>query len=103
MPERYGSRNAVYKCFAKWQEQGLFEKIFKKLAIDCDLQDISIDSTIIKMVALKKKKHTTKIYAALGNPLKIILTGGQVQDVTIAQELIAGIKADIVCNGRWST
>ena len=45
----------------------------------------------------QKKKHTTKIHdAALGNPLKIILTGSQVHDVTIAQELIAGIKADIV-------
>lgn len=53
------------------------------------------------MQAVKKScgGNTTKIHAAvdaLGNPLKIILTGGQVHDVTIAQTLIADIKADIV-------
>lgn len=31
------------------QSEGLFEKILKELEIDCDLQDISIDSTIIKV------------------------------------------------------
>lgn len=39
LPARYGQWNAVYKCFSKWQEQDL---------LDCDLQDISIDSTIVK-------------------------------------------------------
>ena len=39
---RYGSWNAVYKCFSKWQETGLFEKIFKDSALECDLQGISI-------------------------------------------------------------
>lgn len=60
LPERYGSWNAVYKCFAKWQEQGLFEKIFKELTIDCDLQDISIDSTTVKVhqdAGSEKKKQ----------------------------------------------
>ena len=28
LPARYGTWNAVYKCFCKWQETGLFEKIF---------------------------------------------------------------------------
>ena len=36
------------ECFSKWQEQGMFEKVFKKLALECDLQDVSIDSTIVK-------------------------------------------------------
>ena len=60
LPERYGSWNAVYKCFAKWQKQGLFEKIFKELAIDCDLQDMSIDSTTVKVhqdAGSEKKKQ----------------------------------------------
>ena len=30
LPARYGQWNAVYK-FSKWQEQGLFEKIFEEL------------------------------------------------------------------------
>lgn len=28
LPERYGKWNTVYKCFAKWQKYGIFEKIF---------------------------------------------------------------------------
>ena len=51
--------NAVYKCFSKWQEQGLFEKIFEELALECDLQDVSLNSTTVKVhqdVGSKKKK-----------------------------------------------
>ena len=46
--------------FCKWQETGLFEKIFTDLALECDLQDVSIDSTIIKVhqsAGSKKKKQ----------------------------------------------
>ena len=59
LPARYGDWNAVYKCFSKWQEQGLFEKIFEELALDCDLQDVSVDSTIVKVHkdAGSKKKN----------------------------------------------
>ena len=32
----------------KWSKAGIFEKIFKDLAADADMQDISIDSTCIK-------------------------------------------------------
>lgn len=49
LPERYGKWNTVYKRFAQWQEKGLFEKIFKELGEDVDLQDISIDSTSCKV------------------------------------------------------
>lgn len=47
-PERYGDWNTVYKRFAKWQEEKLFEKIFNDLGVDADLQDLSIDSTSCK-------------------------------------------------------
>ena len=48
LPERYGSWQTVYKRFVKWQEAGIFEKNIKDLALDVDMQDISIDSTCIK-------------------------------------------------------
>lgn len=59
LPTRYDTWNAVYKCFCTWQESGLFEKIFTDLALECDLQDVSIDSTIIKVhqAAGSKKKN----------------------------------------------
>ena len=40
--------NTVYKCFAKWQEQGIFEQVFHELRLAADLQDISMDSTSCK-------------------------------------------------------
>ena len=48
LPERYGPWQTVYKRFAKWSEAGIFEKIFTDLAMEADMQDISIDSTCIK-------------------------------------------------------
>lgn len=48
LPERYGTWNTVYKRFAKWQEENLFETIFNDLGVDADLQDLSIDSTSCK-------------------------------------------------------
>ena len=48
LPERYGPWQTVYKRFVKWSKAGLFEKIFKDLTADADMQDISIDSTCIK-------------------------------------------------------
>ena len=48
LPERCGPWQTVYKRFVKWSEVGIFEKIFKDLAADADMQDISIDSNGIK-------------------------------------------------------
>ena len=48
LPERYGPWQTVYKRFAKWSKAGIFEKIFKDLTADANMQDISIDSTCIK-------------------------------------------------------
>lgn len=48
MPERYGSWSTAYSRFMQWQKEGLFERIFKELCIDADLQDMCLDSTIVK-------------------------------------------------------
>ena len=40
--------NTIYKCFAKWEQTGVFESIFKILSEDADTQDVSIDSSCCK-------------------------------------------------------
>ena len=95
---------------AHGKRPGFLKKNFIDLALECDMQDVSIDSTIIKVhqAAGSKKKesigksrggNTTKVHVAvdaLGNPLKVKLTGGQVHDVTAAANLIADLKPDII-------
>lgn len=49
LPERYGSWSTLYDKFARWSDLCVFEKIFNILGIDADIQDLSIDSTSIKV------------------------------------------------------
>ena len=49
LPERYGSWSTLYDRFKRWSDAGVFESIFKILGVDADLQDLSIDSTSIKV------------------------------------------------------
>jgi transposase len=49
LPERFGPWKTVYSRFNKWVKLGVFEKIFKILSADPDMQDLSIDSTSIKV------------------------------------------------------
>ena len=48
LPERYGPWQTVYKAFARWEKEGLFEKIFEVISSDADMQDIGLDGTYIK-------------------------------------------------------
>lgn len=49
MPERYGPWSSVYSRFVKWRDEGILEAIFRVLALDADLENISIDSTSVKV------------------------------------------------------
>lgn len=51
------------------------------------------------MIGKSRGGNTTKIHVAvdaLGNPVKIKLTAGQIHDLTVASELIANFKTGIV-------
>jgi transposase len=39
----------VYSRFAKWQDNGTLEKVFRALSSDADMENISIDSTCVKV------------------------------------------------------
>lgn len=49
LPEAYGSWQSVYSRFAKWRDDGTFAAIFHVLSQDADMENISIDSTSIKV------------------------------------------------------
>jgi len=49
LPERFGPWETVYTRFRELVESGVLVKIFADLNVDADLQDISLDSTSIKV------------------------------------------------------
>ena len=62
LPERYGSWQTVYGKFTKWCREGVFEKVFQELNTDADMQDLIMDSSIVKahQHSIGAKKGTKK-------------------------------------------
>ena len=48
LPERYGSWKSVYTRFRKWVDDGILENVFKTFALEAELTELSIDSTIVR-------------------------------------------------------
>lgn len=49
LPEAYGPRQSVYARFAKWCDDGTLEMVFRVLSADADMENLSINSTCIKV------------------------------------------------------
>jgi transposase len=65
LPERFGDWKQVHTRHTRWAESGVWEKLFKALAVDADNEYAMIDSTIVRAHqhsagARKKKPKTTK-------------------------------------------
>lgn len=39
----------MYSRFAKWRDSGVLEKVFRDMASDADMENVSIDSTCVKV------------------------------------------------------
>ena len=48
LPERYGPWESVYSRFRKWIDDGILDNIFRILSLDAELEELSIDSSIIQ-------------------------------------------------------
>lgn len=48
LPPEYGNWNTVYKCFAKWEVDGVFAAVLQSFCQEADKQDVSIDSSCCK-------------------------------------------------------
>ena len=49
LPPQYGKKSTVYDRFKAWKDKGILEAIFAVLSKDCDMQDLSFDSTSCKV------------------------------------------------------
>jgi transposase len=60
MPGEYSNWNTIYKRFARWSENDVFEKLFEFCSADKDLEHLLIDSTIARahMSAPGAQKNT---------------------------------------------
>jgi transposase len=48
LPERFGDFRVVHTRFSRWARSGVWEKLFKRLAVDADTEYALIDRTIVR-------------------------------------------------------
>ena len=67
LPERFGPWETVYSKFRKWLDDGILDNIFRVLSLDAELEELSIDSTIVRAhqasAGAKKGARTHKLGA----------------------------------------
>lgn len=120
LPAYFGRHNTVYKAFLRWSKSDKLMKCFHHLSKPADLEWIFMDGSYIKAhqhacsIANHHKQgigksvggNTSKIHLmvdACGNPVKFIITGGQVHDVKVAPDLVKAqdlSKTTIICTDK---
>ncbi|MFZ0693640.1 MAG: IS5 family transposase [Alphaproteobacteria bacterium] len=106
LPERYGPYTTAYNRFNRWSRRGIWKRIFDRLAAKSRDSLYLIDSTIVKAhraasgakggeknqaIGISRGGRSTKIHAIVdgkGRPLNFIVTGGQVHDSQVVEEVL---------------
>ena len=60
LPERFGYWNQVYVRYNRWSKKGHWERIFKALAADKDLEYLMVDGSIARVHQHGGPKKTNK-------------------------------------------
>ncbi len=105
LPARYGPYTTAYNRFNRWSCRGIWKRVFDQLASKSRDSLYLIDGTIVKAhrgqrrkrgeknqaIGISRGGRTTKIHAAVdskGRPLSFTVTGGQVHDSQVAEEVL---------------
>jgi len=64
LPERFGDFRVVHTRFSRWAKSGVWQRVFKQLALDADNEYAMIDATIVRAhqhsAGAKKKSAKTR-------------------------------------------
>ncbi|WP_288410541.1 IS5 family transposase [uncultured Herbaspirillum sp.] len=114
LPVEFGRWHTVYMRFSRWRRKGVWQRIALAMAGETEIEHILIDSTIVRAHqhsagAFKKSGPqalgrsrgglSTKLHLAVdstGRPLRLIVTEGQVHDISCANELVEHLRAKAV-------
>ncbi len=105
LPEAFGCWNSIYKRFNAWSAAGKWVNLFKALVVEPDMEWIFIDGSYAKAhqhssgaasgadeaIGKSRGGNTSKIHLvvdAYGLPVDFEITGGDINDCTVAPELI---------------
>jgi len=100
--------NSIYKRFNAWSSSSKWGKVYKALVIDSDWEWEFIDGSYVKAhqhsagaagkepqaIGKSRAGNTTKIHLVVdsyGLPVEFEITGGEVNDCSVAPDLIAGL------------
>lgn len=121
LPAEVGKGNTVFKRFANWCAKNVWEQLHAQFMTDPDLEWLLLDSTVVRAhpcaagapqvegnqteQALGRSVggFSTKIHVVVdahGNPLRLLLTGGQRADSTQALALLEGFHFDALLADR---
>jgi transposase len=112
LPARYGPYTTAYNRFNRWSRRGIWKRVFDQLASKSRDSLYLIDSTIVKAhrvasgakggkirrSVLSRGGRTTKIHAIVdskGRPLSLTVTGGQVHDSQVVEEILNTPRAPL--------
>jgi transposase len=113
LPSRYPKWKSVHTRFLRWSRTGVWKRVLDEIAAEIDGELAIIDASIVRAhqdaaggkktsrecIGRSRGGPSTKIHVlvdALGNPIKVQLTEGQVHDVTQAPQLLEGVTSTFV-------